>query len=368
MTWCAVGPRYGLIIVLAIVDNLAIPIAMAIASPVESARAYDMVTEALQAAAEWAGVELDMRTIPVLGDLHAGLKEHCERWGCPKAECAFHLIRGEGARGHMGRLFRKALYEASERRWYAETRLTLVGDVLELVRSGALEGEDADRFFEFINWDTVSGQFGEFPQALFNRGQIPMCNSHIESAHRHINERIDPRAPLIERLGIVRDYLLKRQGAFNEEYRLHAATRWMDATAERECIDGQFTDTCRDHCGLGECYARRWGCLDFPCPHRRKIQLQFIRPLPIFTGRCPDVIAWRYLASGDVWGFGRDYVVEAESSDDAEATVDLEEGEVALEADDEAAVDLEDNEVALEMAMEADDDDDPAMEGDGGAI
>jgi hypothetical protein len=57
------------------------------------------------------------------------------------------------------------------------------------------------------------------------------------------------------------------------------------------------------------------------------------------------------LAPDDVWVSGRDCVAETETSDDAEA-----------------AVDLEDNEVALEVGLEAEVDDETAMEGDGEAI
>jgi hypothetical protein len=55
---------YGLIVPLAIVDNLAYPVAMAIAPALESARAYDMMTEELQAAGD-AGLEL---RLPDMGE------------------------------------------------------------------------------------------------------------------------------------------------------------------------------------------------------------------------------------------------------------------------------------------------------------
>jgi hypothetical protein len=240
-----------------IVRNEAAPLALVVGVS-EDTDLYQHFIDDMTACAARLGCQLLKK--PVLSDQGSALKSFCALNQILQYFCHRHLIELWGANSPLGILVARVLREKSARSYLA-LRPQLISDAGALLEADRITAKEHAAFVEFLS--------DEFPHGLWHRMPfgISSCSNHAERFHGVVNQHLETRAGLADRLSVITEQMTSKMFSFKAGDGRRRQIR--EVFAQLRKAKAPRRDTCSDE----DCVAYiqmmtiRYGIDDFPCKH-----------------------------------------------------------------------------------------------------
>jgi hypothetical protein len=257
---------YIYIVPQAVINNVAIPLGFAM-GPSESLRLFEIFRMALLD----VGMTPDqLAVVPVLSDEGAAIKAYAKLYHQKHFFCFCHLLRKFGAGTPACNIAKRALFCSTEEEFLSE-RIQLTADLVVHLEMNLISRESYDDLCEFLGFiqDPDGNIFGyrDFKHGLWLRAEygVSTCDNHAERFHRTLNTACDTRVALPDRL-----YQLS--AAIHAKFESYTNAPHRQAIKHFNRLKKHSSDKdieCPFHCGWAQILSRRYGAIDFPCPHVR---------------------------------------------------------------------------------------------------
>jgi hypothetical protein len=199
---------------------------------------------------------------PVLSDKGTAIAAFCRRHQFMQFLCHRNLIENAGANSPLGFIVARALRERSARS-YQDHRPQYLADAEELHRVGLLSREQLLCFGNFLTPAFEHGIWHRIPW------QMSTCSNHAERFHGVVNQHLQVRNSLPERLNVLRTEIMNRYECFGQ-----GRHRQIQAVLEhlKSCNAPQsLTCSAPDCIEYKVLMSNRYGTTSFPCRHTAKV-------------------------------------------------------------------------------------------------
>jgi hypothetical protein len=248
----------------AIINNVAIPLGFAM-GPSESLRLFEIFRDALL---DVGMADEQLFRVPVLSDEGSALKAYARAHHEKHFFCFCHLLRKFGAGTPACNIAKRALFCSTEAEFLAQIP-QLIADLAVHLEKHLISPQAYSDLSDFLGFvrdaDGKITGYGSFVHGLWLRSEygVSTCDNHAERFHRTLNAPCDTRTALPDR---IRQLVTAIQAKF-DSYTIDPHRQAIKHFKRLKNQSSGKDSVCRFRCGWAEILAKRYGAIDFPCPH-----------------------------------------------------------------------------------------------------